>query len=151
MGFVRSFSALTSRGGSLAAQPKIWSMIIVDTRLLFSVTLRDDIFNYVIAYFEIFGKETSASISLQPSNSSRKLVDRSGQKASLADFMHDSRGLNKRTLPSGLLREIRSESLKRVVNGEDGNQAPSLGSRPRRNTRVLYRVVQVILACCFLL
>lgn len=119
-------------------------MVIVDTRLLFSVALRDDIFNYVIAYFDIFGRSDDSSTStLQHSSSARTLFDRSGQKATISDFLHDSRELNKRSLPTGLLREIRSESMKRVVEGEEGQMMTSLGSRPQRNTRVLYRVVQV--------
>ena len=118
-------------------------MVIVDTRLLFSVALRDDIFNYVIAYFDIFGRNEDASISLQHSNSTRTLFDRSGQKATVADFLHDSRELNKKTMPSGLLREIRSESMKRMGEGEENGQPLSACNRSQRNTRVLYRVVQV--------
>ena len=115
----------------------------MDTRLLFSVALRDDIFNYVIAYFDIFGRsEDSNNSTLQHSNSARTLFDRSGQKATVADFLHDSRELNKKTLPSGLLREIRSESMKRIGEGEEG-QMTSMSSRQPKNTRVLYRVVQV--------
>lgn len=96
---------------------------MIDTRLLWSVFLRDAIFHYFITYFDVFDAEdksrtsatakppqssmvpqTSFNYSTPNSKTTALDSDRSHEKASLADFLREE----KQRIPMGLLAQIKT-------------------------------------------
>lgn len=127
------------RGKTVLAKPseksrKIWGLKIVDLRLLWSLPIRDSVFSYFAAYFDMFAEESvveEEDVRIMHSNAN-KGGDK--ERAGIQDFLAELSSKKTSAMPRGVLTQIKSSK----VMGPDV-RARSTGRGVSRN---LYRVVQ---------